>query len=59
MGRIDRLDTKFIDLFYFIFVSHSVSDLAIRKSLVNKKSFNERKWLIENEEIDGCLGMEL
>lgn len=44
-GRIDRLNTKFIDLYYYHLKSRSGIDLAISKALKNKKQFNERKWL--------------
>jgi superfamily II DNA or RNA helicase len=41
-GRIDRLNTPFIDLWYYVFRSKSVIDLAIWRSLKDKKSFNEK-----------------
>lgn len=44
-GRIDRLNTKFIDLYYYHLKSRSGIDLAISKALKEKKIFNERKWL--------------
>ena len=44
-GRIDRLNTKFIDLYYYHLKSRSGIDLAISKALKEKKQFNERKWL--------------
>lgn len=47
-GRIDRLYTRFHELFYFSFVSKSLPDLAVKRSLSHKKSFNERKWCEEN-----------
>jgi hypothetical protein len=40
-GRIDRLDTEFTELNYFILKSKSVVDTAIWKALSQKKSFNE------------------
>lgn len=40
-GRIDRLNTPFKELYYYVLVSKSVMDLAIRKSLKAKRSFNE------------------
>jgi superfamily II DNA or RNA helicase len=43
MGRIDRLDSPYTDLYYYILVSNSVVDFEIRKALKNKKNFNERK----------------
>lgn len=51
-GRFDRLDTLYTDLYLYILVSYSAIDRGIRKSLSEKKSFNERKYLremIENE----------
>jgi hypothetical protein len=45
MGRIDRLDTKFIDLYYYIFVSMAFNDKAVSKALDEKRSFNERELL--------------
>lgn len=44
-GRIDRLNTGFIHLYYYHLKSRSGIDLAISKALQNKKQFNERKWL--------------
>lgn len=44
-GRIDRLNTKFIDLYYYHLKSRSGIDLAISKALREKKQFNERRWL--------------
>lgn len=49
MGRIDRLDTPYTFLYYYIFVSNSVIDRAIKRALRSKKSFNERKFLREME----------
>jgi hypothetical protein len=43
-GRIDRLDSPFVDLYYYILVSFAPIDVAIRKSLSQKKSFNEREF---------------
>ena len=44
-GRIDRLNTGFIDLYYYHLKSRSGIDLAISKALREKKMFNETKWL--------------
>jgi len=41
MGRIDRLDTPFVNLFYKVLKSNSMIDNAIWGSLGNKESFNE------------------
>jgi hypothetical protein len=46
-GRIDRLNTDFLDLWYYVFVSDSLVDKAIKKSLDGKEHFNERKY-VEN-----------
>lgn len=47
MGRIDRLNTKFTDLFYYPLVSDSVIDRGIQRSLKSKEAFNERKFARE------------
>jgi hypothetical protein len=47
-GRIDRLNTNYSDLSYYVFVSNSVIDRAVRKALDGKKLFNERTWAAEN-----------
>lgn len=44
-GRIDRLNTKYIDLYYYHFKSHSSIDIAISKTLKEKKKFNERRFV--------------
>lgn len=48
-GRINRLNNRYNVLNYYIFLSNSVIDHAVRRSLTMKKLFNERKWLAENE----------
>ena len=40
-GRIDRLNTTFTELQYYIFISKSMIDTAIMRSLKQKKNFNE------------------
>lgn len=47
-GRIDRLNTAFIRLFYYVLVSESLIDLAVRDALGSKKMFNERTFMDEN-----------
>jgi hypothetical protein len=42
-GRIDRLDTPFSALFYYVLKSSALIDRMILNSLKQKKSFNERK----------------
>ena len=44
-GRIDRMNTPFYDLYYYVIRSNSVIDRMIWKSLVKKEDFNERKAL--------------
>lgn len=48
MGRIDRLNTSFTTLYYYVLMSNSVIDRAVRKSQREKKLFNERVWVFEN-----------
>lgn len=43
-GRIDRLNTEYVDLFYYHLRSHSVIDSAIYSSLKKKRKFNEAKF---------------
>lgn len=40
-GRIDRLNTPFVDLYYYILKSQSFIDKAIWRAILGKKSFNE------------------
>lgn len=46
-GRIDRLNTPYIDLYYYHFMSTSKIDLAIRSKLLHKKKFNEKDFAPE------------
>ena len=39
-GRIDRLNTKYKDLYYYRMRSHAPLDLSISRALANKKDFN-------------------
>ena len=43
-GRIDRLNTPFKDLYYYILKSRSGIDLAIARAIKEKKIFNEKKY---------------
>lgn len=44
-GRIDRLNTLYIDLYYYHFKSRSSIDMAISRALARKKQFNVRKFV--------------
>lgn len=48
MGRIDRQNTKFLDLFYYFFTSDSPIDCGIKESFSKKKNFNETKFQESN-----------
>ena len=45
MGRIDRCNTPFTDLYYYHLYSQSNIDQGIRKALVDKKTFNEKAFM--------------
>lgn len=47
-GRIDRINTSFIDLYYYTLRSKSVVDTAIWRSLKAKKNFNVAQFPIES-----------
>ena len=40
-GRIDRLNTPFVDLYYFHLMSRAPIDMAIRRAIKEKRTFNE------------------
>jgi hypothetical protein len=48
MGRIDRLNTPYTELFYYFLISDAPLDISIKKCLERKKDFNEgrmfKKW---------------
>jgi hypothetical protein len=44
-GRIDRLNTPFTDLYYYYLRSSSIIDLAIQKAFINKRNFNEHRFI--------------
>lgn len=41
-GRIDRMNTPFVDLYYYHLMSSSPIDIAIKRAIDTKKNFNER-----------------
>lgn len=45
LGRIDRMNTPFTDLYYYVFMSKSEVDRAVYKSLRQKKDFNENEYV--------------
>ena len=47
-GRIDRLDTKYTFLYYYVFQSTSVIDKAILNARRHKKTFNELSYARRN-----------
>lgn len=44
-GRIDRLNTKFKDLYYYHLKTNAPIDRAISRALKKKKNFNERSFI--------------
>lgn len=44
LGRIDRLNTSFVELYYYILATSAPIDSAIRRNLREKRNFNEREF---------------
>jgi hypothetical protein len=45
MGRTDRMNTPFAHLYYYLFVSDAVPDLANKRAIQRKKRFNEIRFV--------------
>ena len=43
-GRIDRMNTKYTDLYYYHLTSRSSIENAVRRALMEKKQFNETRF---------------
>ena len=44
-GRVDRINSPYIDLYYYHFRTKSSIDMGIKKFLKTKKNFNERAFI--------------
>lgn len=44
-GRIDRMNTPFVDLKYYILTSQAPNDKALMRALNDKKQFNDIMWV--------------
>ena len=47
-GRIDRLNTLYVDLYYYSLISNSSIDKSIKKCIDSKEDFNEKNFAITN-----------
>ena len=48
-GRIDRLNTPFVDLYYYHLMSRAPIDLAIRRAIKEKRTFNESSFVTRTQ----------
>lgn len=48
-GRIDRLNTPFVDLYYYMLRSKSAIDMGIWRALKNKQNFNINKFPLRSD----------
>ena len=55
MGRIDRLNTPYKDLYYYHFKSIAPIDIAIARALKNKKKFNETRYVSSMTNLKGAI----
>jgi hypothetical protein len=49
-GRIDRMNTPFVELHYYVVRSAAKIDILINKALTQKRNFNERKYVKQHPE---------
>ena len=43
-GRINRMNTQYVDLYYYHLKSNAPIDLAIQRAIAKKKRFNEGRF---------------
>lgn len=49
MGRIDRMNTEYTDLYYYKLRSRAPIDIGIKRALANKRNFNQNAFLNANK----------
>lgn len=50
-GRIDRLNTPFLDLYYYVLKSSAPIDMSIAKALRGKRNFNEEAFMRQHNPV--------